>query len=479
MIRKKTLWRPQFHFTPPLGWINDPNGLIFFGGRYHLFFQYNPHHCDWDSMHWGHAVSDDFVHWETLPVALAPDQPYDRHPEGGCFSGSVIEKDGVLFLFYTGSVKTADGRTVQTQCMASSSNGITFAKYAENPVIALPPEEGVIDFRDPKVFFWEGRYYMVVGASEGGADTGGDGRIYLYASDDLLQWEYRGKVVESGGRLGTMMECPDLFPLGGRWVVTFSAMYHPEGIVNCYLVGDMDFEACRFTPLNVGRLDDGPDYYAAQSYALPSGERVALAWQSGWPWMPAFCGWGPTAREGWRGTLSTPRRYFLNESLELCSAPMPIWEPFIKSNAAWRNVHISDRRWVIARSICFVLTLTLRPEDLHGPVEIRALDDGITRIKVVVDLTAGALEAERFGSGMRVPAVRVPFLPRAGRCTLQVFADQSSATLCVNGGERMVTFNVYPRRTKAWLSIRTTSVSGTIETMECSILGCGMLKRQS
>lgn len=137
--------RQNYHFMAQTGWINDPNGLIYYKGRYHLFFQYNPYYGFWDYMHWGHAVSEDLVHWEYLPLALAPSESYDDHMRGGCFSGSAIEHDGKLFLMYTGTKNDGNGFE-QSQCIAYSEDGIHFEKYEGNPVITAPPNV-------PKDFF--------------------------------------------------------------------------------------------------------------------------------------------------------------------------------------------------------------------------------------------------------------------------------------------------------------------------------------
>lgn len=162
-------WRPKYHFTAPVSWMNDPNGLIYYKGWYHLFYQYNPKHCDWASMHWGHAVSRDMIYWKDMPVALKPDQDYENDPEGGCFSGCAVEKDGLLYIFYTASVKR-EGRLHQTQCLITSEDGIHFEKYEGNPIIPEPPEGALEEFRDPKVFSAAGKWYMVVGGSAKGAN---------------------------------------------------------------------------------------------------------------------------------------------------------------------------------------------------------------------------------------------------------------------------------------------------------------------
>ena len=136
--RKMTPLRPVFHFTAPYGWINDPNGFCYFKGMYHLFYQYNPHGCEWSKMYWGHAVSKDLTHWEDLPIALYPDQEYDTDEVGGCFSGSAIVRGDRLYVFYTGTSRHGN-MLVQSQCMAYSDDGIKFEKYSGNPVVRHPP----------------------------------------------------------------------------------------------------------------------------------------------------------------------------------------------------------------------------------------------------------------------------------------------------------------------------------------------------
>ena len=161
-------WRLKFHLMPPEGWLNDPNGLCYFNGEYHLFYQYHPYNSHWGPMHWGHAVSKDLLHWKYLPAALAPDMEYDRD---GCFSGSAITlDDGRHMLMYTGVGKEtqADGscREVQTQCIAVG-NGADYEKYPENPVLDetdLPEGSSRFDFRDPRIWRGaDGKYYCAVG----------------------------------------------------------------------------------------------------------------------------------------------------------------------------------------------------------------------------------------------------------------------------------------------------------------------------
>ena len=211
--------RPAFHVTPAVGWMNDPNGFSVYKGEYHLFYQYHPYDIVWGPMHWAHLKSKDLIRWERLPVALAPDTPYD---DFGCFSGSAVElPDGRHMLMYTGvrRVPTPEGglQEVQTQCIAFG-DGVNYEKYDQNPVLDakdIPPDGSSIDFRDPKIWEENGTYYAVIGNRAGD----GSGAILLYRSQDGLKWELERVLERCHNQYGRMWECPDFFPLDGKQVL--------------------------------------------------------------------------------------------------------------------------------------------------------------------------------------------------------------------------------------------------------------------
>lgn len=257
--------RLKYHFEPKTGWINDPNGLIQYQGKYHAFFQHYPYAPHWGQMHWGHAVSGDLIQWEELPIALYPDQPYEDSKMGGCFSGSAVEKDGELYLFYT-SVSDALG---QTQSVVRSKDGKVFEKYANNPVIGHFPEEASADFRDPKVTKIGDTYYMVV--ASGKDDIG---KILLYCSKDLLNWEYRGVLLE-GAEFGKILECPDFFPFADKYLLMFSQIDR-DTRSTVFVYGDFDGEI--FTPISYHTPQIGPHYYAPQTFLDEKGRRIIIGW---------------------------------------------------------------------------------------------------------------------------------------------------------------------------------------------------------
>ena len=295
-----TTERLRFHFEPERGWMNDPNGLCFFRGLHHAFFQHYPDAPHWGPMHWGHAVSEDLIHWRELPIALRPDQPYENG--GGCWSGSAVEKDGRLHLFYT---STSKGHA-QAQSLAISDDGIRFVKHPGNPVVPVSPvDPSNHDFRDPKVFPYGDEWRMVCGAGKDGLAS-----VLLFRSADLVHWEYLGPVFQSR-EMGAVPECPDLFPLDGRWVLLFSRMDGARRVQ--FIVGTFDGE--HFKPETFVQPETGPDFYAAQTYADAPGRRLCI----GWMWH-----WGREAAPGAvrAGALTLPRELSLDADGTLYMRPI-------------------------------------------------------------------------------------------------------------------------------------------------------------
>lgn len=303
--------RPVYHMSSPTGWINDPNGFSVFQGQYHLFFQYHPFSKKWGPMHWGHCTSEDFIKWEYLPCALAPEESYD---EGGCYSGSAIEVDGEHVLIYTGVMDRYldDGFHYyrQVQCIAKG-DGIDYRKSEENPIItgeSLPEGSSLEDFRDPKVWREDDGYYLVVGSRA----KDGSGQILMYYSEDLNQWEYVTVLEQSKNKYGRMWECPDFFSLGDRQILLVSPQdmrakgleFH-NGNNSIFIYGQYEKESHKFKREKVTSADYGLDFYAAQTLLTQDGHRILIGWMQSWD-----ANITPASFQ-WSGMMTIPRELTL------------------------------------------------------------------------------------------------------------------------------------------------------------------------
>ena len=338
--------RPCFHLTACKGWMNDPNGFIYYRGAYHLFYQYYPYTSRWGLMHWGHAVSRDLLSWKYLPAALAPDQAYDRY---GCFSGSSIElADGRLLLMYTGvrreKGENGERETVQTQCLAIG-NGTDFDKLPQNPAIDdknMPEGASREDFRDPKMIPWKDGTFRCVMANRA---EDGSGQVLLYKSPDGFRWEFEKILIKNNQHLGTMWECPDLFCLDGRWILIISPMdmlpvkgKYSAGNISMCLIGKKGGDPGQLTVTDDQPLDYGIDFYAAQTVLTPDGRRVMIGWMQNWDTI--------TIREPdapWAGQMTLPRELFLREG-RLCQRPVRELEQLRRGKTEYCDIPVSDRK---------------------------------------------------------------------------------------------------------------------------------------
>jgi beta-fructofuranosidase len=301
--------RPEFHLLPARGWMNDPCGPVYWKGRYHMFFQYNPGAAVWGDMHWAHAVSPDMVHWRHLPVALSPTP--GGPDQDGCFTGSVLIAEGVATALYTGVQSVAadeatlrDGKHDfrETQCLAMAQDDeLRIWKKLAAPVVKRPPPDmAVTGFRDPALWRDGNTWYMVI--ASGVAREGG--MALLYRSPDLRHWEYLHPLLTGSWSghpgmnpvdTGEMWECPDFFPLGSKYVFIYST----EGKV-FWKSGELDRKAMRFHPEQDGELDYG-SFYAPKTQLDANGNRIL------WGWIQEKRPEAEYSRAGWAGMMSLPR----------------------------------------------------------------------------------------------------------------------------------------------------------------------------
>jgi levanase/fructan beta-fructosidase len=301
-------FRPISHFTPAKNWMNDPNGLVWHKGEYHLFYQHNPHGTKWGHMSWGHAVSKDLLNWEELPTAIAEDE------DGAIFSGSAVSIGDEIVAIYTRNTETR-----QSQCIArSADNGRTFVKYENNPVL----DENKKDFRDPKVFRYQDHWVMCVAQPH-------DHQISLYSSNDLVNWKHLSDFGPAAAVDG-VWECPDLFPLtmDGKefWVLIVSL--NPGGLHGSgtqYFIGNFDGTTFipRYLPSEPRWLDYGKDNYAGVTFNNePDGKRIFISWMSNWEDVKNH------PETSWVGAMTIPRELGLTQvDDEIVLTQQPICQP--------------------------------------------------------------------------------------------------------------------------------------------------------
>lgn len=299
--------RLKVHFSPESKWINDPNGMVYYEGEYHLFFQHYPDSTVWGPMHWGHAVSRDLIHWQQLPIAIYPDSL------GWIFSGSAVidwqntsglgtENKPAMIAIYTYHNTTLEkqGRNdFQYQGLAYSlDKGRTWQKYEKNPVL---PNPGIRDFRDPKVFWSDEfrQWYMILAVQD---------HTEIYSSKNLLSWQKESEFGKTMGAHGGVWECPDLFPMNADgknyWVmlVSIGSGGPNGGSATQYFVGNFDGKTFSTTQKNTKWIDYGKDDYAGVTWNnAPENKRLFMGWLNNWQYAQEI----PT--ESWRGAMTLPR----------------------------------------------------------------------------------------------------------------------------------------------------------------------------
>ena len=443
--------QPAFHVTGGIGWINDPNGFAPYKGEYHLFFQYYPYDTKWGPMHWGHVKTRDFIRWERLPVALAPDMDYDRD---GCFSGSSLElPDGRQLLMYTGvrNIRLRNGKieSFQTQCLAVG-DGVDYEKLSINPAIDasfLPEDGSVHDFRDPKIWRDGDRFWAVIGNRCGD----GSGTILLFESEDAFQWRYVSVLSACHNQYGRMWECPDFFPLDGKDVLLVSSQemaaigleFHP-GNANVCLIGRYDRKAHHLNRESVQAIDYGLDFYAPQTLLTEDGRRVMIAWMQNWETSTS-----KLEELRFMGQMTLPRELSIRDG-RLCQNPVRELDSCRGVLIDYHNVLINGEtslRGISGR--CLDMTVTVRPgneNSMYRWFRLYLAKDGehFTFIRYRPDI--GTIKVDRTHSGFPHDIVNIREFPvsvRNGALKLRVVMDRYSLEIFVNDGEQAASFVLY------------------------------------
>lgn len=466
-------YRPQFHFTPAKNWMNDPNGLLYHEGEYHLFYQYNPFGNTWGHMSWGHAASPDLIHWEHLPVALKEENNIM------IFSGSAVvdhnNSSGLgsagnppMVAIYTGH---HTDRQLQDQRIAySTDNGRTWTRYKGNPVL----DEGRENFRDPKVFWHEasGKWVMVVALPT-------EYKVRIYGSGNLKDWTMLSEFGPSGAT-GGIWECPDLFELpvdGGRnqskWVLQVDL--NPGGPFggsgSQYFIGTFDgktFVQDTATKGETRWTDYGKDFYAVQSYAnIPNedGRRIWISWMNNWQYAEKI----PTSP--WRSAMTVPRSVGLKtfkDGIYLVQQPVRELEKLRANHFSFEEQQVTGSSNILAGAGVRGNQLEIRArfkvgsatgfgfKVMQGNREETVVGYNTEGDRLYVDRTkSGKTDFSDAFSGIHEAQLD----PVDGEVKLHIFVDRSSVEVFGNEGRVVITDRIFPTQGSTGLSLFTTGGS--------------------
>ena len=392
--------RSHFHFIPPTGWMNDPNGFSKYNGKYHLFYQYYPFESVWGLMHWGHAVTEDLIHWEDLEVALIPGDDFDKN---GAYSGTALCMDGMHVLMYTGHICDEQKNTYYQVQNIAAGDGKIYEKYERNPVITgemLPDGCSKKDFRDPKIWQEDKKFYALLANA---AENKG-GQLVLFSSDDLKVWNSLG-VVKNNFSIPDckMWECPDYINVGKKDILIFSLSEVEAGgekYVNhygaVYQIGIFDKEKSCFYAEYSDQLDYGLDFYAPQ-FLGQYGERVILI-----AWMQTWKRNIPLAKEGVAGMMTLPREIILKDG-QILQKPIREMERIRKEKVHKKFILQNRYRVGKINGKCaeFVLFVKMKRGDKLN-IYLMASDDCKTYCSFFYDADKEELEFDRecIGSGI-------------------------------------------------------------------------------
>lgn len=433
--------RPLLHFTALKNWLNDPNGLSYYRGKYHLFYQYNPKGLEWGNMSWGHATSEDLLHWEHLPIAMIQDQDYDRD---GVFSGSAIVYQGEHYVYYTGVAQEEKGLK-QVQCLATSKDGINYLKYENNPILEGSEHANAYDFRDPKVWLYDNRMYLIVATNDENK-----GKANLYVSTNGIDFEYDREFFRPN--MGYMWECPDLFQVDKQWLLIYSAMGVGQDMKqNTAFISKVDFEYDKRETYvdEPERMDYGDDFYAPQTIGNEKERRIMIAWLR---MIKPLDDSHP-----WTGMMTLPREIFIENGQIMYRVIEEIYAN--TKGYITKNLHAKHHHQIqLNDAYLFECTLSF---DHTTDLQLTTPKESGLSISYKSQMRRVYLVRNLHG----VETIYESPIIDTDVITLQIFLDKSVAEIFINHGRHVLTA-VYYQPTKT-LEI---NVSKDIETFEYRFL---------
>lgn len=457
-------WRQTFHIQPLSGLLNDPNGFSFYHGEYHLFYQWFPLGPVHGLKYWYHTKSKDLVSWENAGIGIAPDDYYDSH---GAYSGSAIEYEGKLYLFYTGNTRDENWQRHPYQCIAIMEKTGQIEKLT-HPFIRDVPEGYTNHFRDPKVWRENDTFYAVIGAQR----KDKTGCVVLYRSSNLVNWTFEGELQTDLGTFGYMWECPDYFELQNYGVLMFSPQgLEPKGDLyhniyqSGYVIGSkLDTITHSLSHGSFQELDRGFDFYAPQTMVNPDGRRILVGWM-GLPEIDL-----PTDKNGWAHCLTLPRELSVRNG-KLIQRPVQELQALRRQETEVKGVLKNTKNmYEEFKGVSYEMVCEFENNDaVEFGIEFRAGDDEKTVIKydtvekkVILDRSSsGETVGEAYGT------IRKCFV-NTKKIKFHLFVDTSSVEIFINDGEEVFTSRIFPRENRNEIRFFALSGSTTFQAKKWS-----------
>lgn len=454
-------WRTQYHIQTVTGLLNDPNGFCFFNKKWHLFYQWFPFGAVHGTKHWYHVVSRDLIHWQNLGMALEPDLEFDNR---GCYSGSAFPKEEYLYLLYTGNHQEPNGNRIPYQMIAALNKRGSITKL-KHPIIE-PNKNYTEHQRDPKIFYENGMYWMLLGAQ----DKAERGKMLLYKSKQIaIGWEFAGELKIKGyPSFGYMVECPDIEKIGDQWLLLFSPQgYAAKGdefrnaYQNVYLIGDLDLNKLEFVPkCPYKELDRGFDFYAAQCANQSEYKNTAIL--IGWLGCSDYK-YPATDDEGWAGLLTLPRELTI-ENGKLQQRPIRTSEE-LKGEIVFEALHGSINKDTMhgrTPAACIMQMENPGSNAFELGLYSKTMKKGFS---IVYDnnhqyftIDRGDLENQcnvAYGTNRRIKLEN-------GLKSLEIFVDCSAVEIFINRGEYVMSSRMFPNPDEHLIRMRGKDVSLTI-----------------
>ena len=441
---KSDYWKPEFHIHPSFGLMNDPNGLAYFNGEYHVFYQWHPFGPVHNMKHWAHVKSKNLVNWQRMPIAIIPNNDFDSH---GAFSGGAIEIEDKLYLYYTGNIIYEDLSMNANQCLAIMDKEYKITKYKENPLINGTREGYTGHVRDPKVWKENQTYYMLLGAQR----KNETGTLIIYESGDGINWSFKGEVISNIPLEGYMWECPDYFKLDGKDILVFS----PQGVKQkghdfqnlynvVYVIGKFSLENLEFKVESIYEVDKGFDYYAPQSFEDSKGRRIQIGW-AGMGEMDY-----PSDKNSWAHCLTIPRELILIDN-KIFQVPVEELK-LLRLNEEREYGEVVKEQKTLE---CFGRSIELE-------INIKEINCNSFGVKLFNSEEEEGLDIQFNKNNKEVIVDRASFINYFGgeygnrrtaeldikdEINLRIFSDNSIVEIFINGGELVFTQRIFPLKT--------------------------------